>query len=83
MPGRNIRSRVITAGVASRPGATFDAAELSTNPTLLVATKRKPVNGARVRPYGSERAAKLSVARAKLTPPSEGRFSLPISPVKT
>jgi esterase/lipase superfamily enzyme len=43
--------------VLSSGGATFDAAELSTNPTLLVATTRKPVNGARVRPwYGSERA---------------------------
>src|ERR1700754_4531438 len=63
--------------VLSSGGATFDAAELSTNPTLLVATTRKPVNGARVRPwYGSERGARLSVARAKLTPPSEGRFSL-------
>jgi esterase/lipase superfamily enzyme len=63
--------------VLSSGGATFDAAELSTNPTLLVATTRKPVNGARVRPwYGSERAARLSVARAKLIPPSEGRFSL-------
>src|SRR3984893_5664379 len=38
---------------------------------------RKPVNGARARPwYGPERAARLSVARAKLTPPSDGRFSL-------
>ena len=63
--------------VLSSGGATFDAAELSTNPTLLVATTRKPVNGARARPwYGSERAARLSVARAKLTPPSDGRFSL-------
>jgi len=63
--------------VLSSGGSTFDAAELSTNPTLLVATTRKPVNGARVRPwYGSERAARLSVARAKLTPPSDGRFSL-------
>ena len=53
-----------------------DAAELSTNPTLLVATTRKPVNGARERPwFGSERA-KMSVARARVTPPSEGRFSL-------
>ena len=54
----------------------YDAAELSTNPTLLVATTRKAVNGARARPwYGSERA-KLSVGRARMTPPSEGRFSL-------
>ena len=72
-----VSSAAAPAIVLSSGGATFDAAELSTNPTLLVATTRKPVNGARVRPwYGSERAAKLSVARAKLTPPSEGRFSL-------
>jgi esterase/lipase superfamily enzyme len=58
-------------------GATFDAAELSTNPTLLVATTRKPVNGARAKPwYGSERSARLNIARAKLKPPSDGRFSL-------
>jgi esterase/lipase superfamily enzyme len=66
-----------TSAALSSGGATFDAAELSTNPTLLVATTRKPVNGARAKPwYGSERAAKLSVARAKLTPPGDGRFSL-------
>ena len=57
-------------------GPSPDAAELSTNPTLLVATTRRPVNGARERPwFGSERA-KMSVARARMTPPSEGRFSL-------
>ena len=34
----------------------FDAAELSANPTLLVATTRKPVNGARAKPwFGPER----------------------------
>lgn len=66
-----------TSAALSSGGATFDAAELSTNPTLLVATTRKPVNGARAKPwYGSERAARLNVARAKLTPPSGGRFSL-------
>ena len=65
------------ASVLSSGGALFDASDLSANPTLLVATTRKPVNGARARPwYGPERAARLSVARAKLTPPSDGRFSL-------
>ena len=65
------------ASVLTSGGARFDAAELSENPTLLVATTRKPVNGARAKPwYGPERAAKLSVARAKLTPPGDGRFSL-------
>jgi esterase/lipase superfamily enzyme len=55
----------------------FDAAPVSTNPTLLVATNRKPANGARARPwFGPERAARVTFARAKLTPPDEGRFSL-------
>jgi len=58
-------------------GARFDASELSTNPTLIVATTRKPVNGARARPwFGPERASALIVAHAKLTPPAEGRLSL-------
>jgi esterase/lipase superfamily enzyme len=56
--------------------ARLDAAELSADPTLLVATTRKPVNGARASPwFGPERASRMSVARAKLTPPDEGRFS--------
>ena len=46
-------------------------------PTLIVATTRKPVNGARAAPwYGAERASSINVARAKLTPPDDGRFSL-------
>jgi esterase/lipase superfamily enzyme len=58
-------------------GARLDEAALTTNPTLLVATTRKPVNGARGKPwFGSERAARMSVARAKLTAPGDGRFSL-------
>lgn len=61
----------------STAGAIYDVADLTTNPTLLVATTRKPVNGARAKPwYGPERAASLSLARAKLTPPGDGRFSL-------
>jgi esterase/lipase superfamily enzyme len=58
-------------------GARFDASAISTNPSLLVATTRKSVNGARVKPwFGPERASAMSVARAKLAPPDEGRFSL-------
>jgi esterase/lipase superfamily enzyme len=54
-----------------------DAAEISSNPTLLVATTRKPVDGARTKPwFGAERAAAMNLARAKLNPPDEGRFSL-------
>src|SRR2546428_13867854 len=58
-------------------GARFDAAELTTKPTLLVATTRKAVNGARAKPwFGPDPAAKKSVARAKLTAPGGGRFVL-------
>ena len=54
----------------------YDAAELTSNPTMLVATTRKPVNGAREKPwFGSDRA-KMTVARARMTPPSDSRFSL-------
>lgn len=65
------------AGLASTSGARFDASELSTNPKLLVATTRKPANGARAKPwYGPDRASAMSFARARLTPPDEGRFTL-------
>ena len=60
------------AGMAAN-APRFDASELTLRPTLLVATTRKPVNGARSKPwYGPERAPKVSVARAKLTPPDDG-----------
>jgi esterase/lipase superfamily enzyme len=58
-------------------GARFDASEISASPTLMVATNRKPVDGARATPwFGPERGSKLSVMHAKLTPPGDGRFSL-------
>jgi len=58
-------------------GARFDASGLSANPVLLVATTRKPFEGTRARPwFGPERGSGVSVARAKLAPPAEGRFSL-------
>jgi esterase/lipase superfamily enzyme len=58
-------------------GARFDASELSASPTLLVATNRKPVNGARGKPwFGPERSSALSIAHARLTPPDDSRFSL-------
>jgi esterase/lipase superfamily enzyme len=61
----------------SATGARFDASGLSLNPVLLVATTRKPVNGARAQPwFGPERGSAMSLARAKLAPPAEGRFSL-------
>ena len=54
----------------------LDAAAISARPTLLVATTRKPVNGARPALVRVGARPGLSVARAKLTPPEEGRFSL-------
>jgi esterase/lipase superfamily enzyme len=58
-------------------GARFDASSLSTDPTLLVTTTRKPVNGGRAKPwFGPERASTMTVARAKLVPPDDGRLSL-------
>jgi esterase/lipase superfamily enzyme len=58
-------------------GTRYDAASLSTEPTLLVATTRKPVNGGRTKPwFGPERATRMTVARVKLVPPDESRFSL-------
>src|SRR5262249_61116868 len=59
------------------PAPGFDASGLSSDPVLLVATTRKPVDGARAAPwYGTERARVLNVARARLVPPSSNRFSL-------
>jgi esterase/lipase superfamily enzyme len=64
------------AGMGSLDAAAADAADISTSHALLVATTRKPVNGARESPwFGTDRWA-LSVARAQLTPPDAGRFSL-------
>ncbi len=64
------------AGMAAK-APRFDASALALNPTLLVATTRKPVNGARAKPwYGPERAPAMTVARAQLSPPDDGRFSL-------
>jgi pimeloyl-ACP methyl ester carboxylesterase len=64
------------AGMASS-GLRFDASDLMTNPTLLVATTRKPVSAVRAKPwFGPERASAMTVARAKLTPPDDGPFSL-------
>jgi esterase/lipase superfamily enzyme len=46
-------------------------------PTLLIATTRKRVNGGRAKPwFGPERAPAMTVARAKVVPPNDGRLSL-------
>lgn len=58
-------------------GARYDASSLSADRTLLIATTRKRVNGGRAKPwFGPERAPKMTVARAKLVPPDDSRFSL-------
>ncbi|WGS20594.1 MULTISPECIES: alpha/beta fold hydrolase [unclassified Bradyrhizobium] len=64
------------AGLAAT-GARFDASSLSVDPTLLVTTTRKRVNGGRAKPwFGPERASTMTVARARLVPPDDGRLSL-------
>jgi esterase/lipase superfamily enzyme len=58
-------------------GRNSDASALSLDPTLLIATSRKPANGGRAKPwFGPERASTMTLARAKLVPPDDGRFSL-------
>jgi esterase/lipase superfamily enzyme len=58
-------------------GTAYDASSLSGNPTLLVTTTRKRVNGGRAKPwFGPERASAMTAARAKLVPPDDGRLSL-------
>jgi esterase/lipase superfamily enzyme len=58
-------------------GTRYDASSLAVEPTLLVATTRKPVNGARAKPwFGPERASAMTVGRVKLTAPDDNRFSL-------
>jgi esterase/lipase superfamily enzyme len=63
------------AGMATA-GAIFDASDISITSTLLVATNRKPVNGARDKPWFGTGRASMTFARAKLTPPDRGLFSL-------
>ncbi len=64
------------AGMASVNDAAVDASAISASRSLLVATTRKAVKGARERPwFGTERWA-MSIARVQLTPPDSGRFSL-------
>ena len=58
-------------------GARYDASSFAGDPTLLVTTTRKRVNGGRAKPwFGPERASTMTVARAKLVPPDDGRLSL-------
>jgi esterase/lipase superfamily enzyme len=61
----------------SAAGGRFDASDISSNPSMLVATTRNALDGARDKPwFGTERASAATIARAQLTPPDDGRFSL-------
>ena len=83
---RTVLGRLLSAGSAlalggcaglGATGARFDASSLALDPTLLVTTTRKPVNGGRTKPwFGPERATTMTVARAKLVAPDESRLSL-------
>ena len=58
-------------------GERFDASGISANPSMLVVTTRNAVQRAREKPwFGTERASTATIARAQLTPPADGRFSL-------
>jgi esterase/lipase superfamily enzyme len=70
-------SLMALGGCAALPSALQTADATESRPTLLIATNRKPVNGAKKSPwFGFERAQQLTVARARLTAPEEGRFTL-------
>src|SRR3954467_3920798 len=83
---RALLGRFMSAGTAlalggcaglGATGARFDASSLSVDPTLLVITTRKPVNGGRTKTwFGPERATTMTVARARLVAPDESRLSL-------
>jgi esterase/lipase superfamily enzyme len=75
----SLTSALALGGCASlgATGARLDASSLSIDPTLLVATTRKRANGGRAKPwFGPERASAMTVARAKLVAPEDGRFTL-------
>jgi esterase/lipase superfamily enzyme len=64
------------AGLAAN-GPRFGASGLANNPTLLVATTRKSVAGARAKPwFGAERSRTITLARATMIPPDSGPFPL-------
>jgi esterase/lipase superfamily enzyme len=68
---------LVGCAALSDSDARFDSGDITVDRTLLVATTRKPVDGARAEPwFGTERASTLNFARARLTPPDEGRFTL-------
>lgn len=69
-------SAAVGGCAALTDAARLDASALAGNPTLLVATNRKAASSGRTAPwYGPERA-RLTVARARLSAPEGGRFSM-------
>lgn len=60
----------------SAPGLRLDGADVTATSSLLIATTRKAVDNAKEKPWFGTERAKLSVARAKLVAPEDGRFSL-------
>src|SRR5215207_5232054 len=61
----------------SAPGLRLGGPDLSSpSSSILIATTRKPAGNAADKPWFGAERAKLSVARAKLVAPEEGRFSL-------
>jgi esterase/lipase superfamily enzyme len=69
-------SALSACGGMATPGVIFDASDISITATVLVATNRKPVSGARAKPWFGAGRASTTFARAKVTPPDGGRFSL-------
>jgi esterase/lipase superfamily enzyme len=64
------------AGIAAEGMMRPDVSALSVNPTMLVATTRRPANGGRANPwYGPERGSTLSIAKATFAPPGSGAFA--------
>jgi esterase/lipase superfamily enzyme len=54
-----------------------DASDVATHRSIVVATTRRPVKGGHEKPwFGAERTSSVRIARAKVAPPDEGRFSL-------
>ena len=75
----SVTSALAVAGCAgmAATGPRLDASEVIARPTILVATTRRAVSGGHSKPwFSAERARTMTVARATLKPPDEGRFSL-------
>jgi esterase/lipase superfamily enzyme len=72
-------SLLVLGGCASfaSTGEHFEASDIASGPIVVVATNRKPVDGAHAKPwFGGDRSQTLSIMHARLTPPDDSRFSL-------